>query len=52
MEAINSARVDEVWKKQDQSFFEQATLDVDGTITPTDAECKAGSGGSDAGVRE
>lgn len=42
MEAINSTRVDEVWKKQDPSFFEQATLDVDGTIAPTDGQCKQG----------
>jgi Transposase DDE domain group 1 len=42
MEAINSVRVEQVWKKQDPSFFEQATIDVDGTIAPTDAQCKEG----------
>jgi hypothetical protein len=42
MEAINATRAKEVWKKQDPSFFEQATIDVDGTIAPTDARCKQG----------
>jgi hypothetical protein len=42
MEAINSTRVEEVWKKQEASFFEKATIDVDGTIASTDAECKQG----------
>ena len=42
MEAINTTRVEEVWKRQDPSFFEQAIIDVDGTIAPTDAECKQG----------
>jgi hypothetical protein len=41
MEAINSARA-EVWKKQDRCFFEQAVIDVDGTIAPTGAQCKQG----------
>jgi Transposase DDE domain group 1 len=40
-EAINSVRLG-VWKKQPPEFFEQAILDVDGTLAPTDAECKAG----------
>ena len=42
MDAINSTRAQEVWKKQDASFFQEAILDVDGTIAPTDAECKQG----------
>jgi hypothetical protein len=42
MEAINSTRTEQVWKKQDPSFFEQAVLDADGTIVATDAECKQG----------
>jgi hypothetical protein len=42
MEAINSTRAEQVWRKQDPSFFEQAVLDVDGTIAPTDAQCKQG----------
>lgn len=41
MEAINSVRAG-VWKRQDSSFFEQAIIDADGTIAPTDAQCKAG----------
>jgi hypothetical protein len=41
MEAINTSRV-LVWKKQDVSFFEQAVIDADGTIAPTDAECMKG----------
>jgi hypothetical protein len=42
MEAINCTRVEQVWKKQEPSFFEQAVIDVDGTIAPTDAQCKQG----------
>jgi hypothetical protein len=42
MEAINSVRVEEVWKKQDPAFFEQAKIDVDGTMAATDAQCKEG----------
>jgi hypothetical protein len=42
MEAINSTRAQQVWKKQDAAFFEQAIIDVDGTIAPTDAQCKQG----------
>ncbi len=41
MEAINTSRV-LVWKKQDVSFFEQAVIDADGTLAPTDAECMKG----------
>lgn len=40
-EAINQARV-KVWQQQEKAFFELAILDVDGTITPTDAECMEG----------
>ena len=42
MDAINSTRTDHVWKNQGPSFFEQAVIDVDGTITPTGAQCKQG----------
>ena len=42
MEAINSVRVEEVWKKQEAAFFEQARIDVDGSFAPTDAQCKQG----------
>jgi hypothetical protein len=31
-----------VWARQPASFFEQARLDMDGTLVPTDGECKAG----------
>jgi hypothetical protein len=31
-----------VWKKQDDTFFEQATIDMDGTIVETTGQCKAG----------
>jgi hypothetical protein len=41
MEAINSVRVG-VWKKQPASFFDRAIIDADGTIAPTDAQCKQG----------
>ena len=40
-EAINQARV-KVWKMQEKAFFEVAIIDMDGTITPTDAECMEG----------
>lgn len=31
-----------VWARQPASFFEQARLDMDGTLVATDGECKAG----------
>ena len=31
-----------VWKQQDESFFEQATIEMDGTIVETTGQCKAG----------
>ena len=40
-ESINSVRLT-VWKKQPPEFFEQAIIDVDGTIAPTDACSKQG----------
>ena len=40
-EAINSARVG-VWNQQPPEFFERAVIDADGTIAPTDGQCKAG----------
>jgi hypothetical protein len=39
MDAINSVRV-RVWKKQEPAFFDRAILDADGTIAPTDGQCK------------
>jgi hypothetical protein len=31
-----------VWARQPASFFEQAVLDMDGSLVPTDGECKEG----------
>jgi hypothetical protein len=41
MLAINESRL-HVWKQQDESFFEQANIDVDGIIVATTGECKEG----------
>jgi hypothetical protein len=41
MEAINEVRL-KVWKQQDESFFDRAVIDADGTIAPTFGECKEG----------
>ena len=41
MQAINEAKIN-VWKQQDDSFFDQALIDVDGVIVATTAECKEG----------
>lgn len=38
---INEVRKD-VWKRQSQSFFKEARVDVDGLIAPTYGECKQG----------
>jgi hypothetical protein len=40
-EAVNDTRL-VVWSEQEASFFERATIDVDGTIAPTGAECMEG----------
>ncbi len=39
--AIDEARVN-VWSQQPYEFFEQAIIDMDGTIVPTNGECKEG----------
>lgn len=31
-----------VWRKQPKEFFDQATIDMDGTLVPTTGECKEG----------
>jgi hypothetical protein len=41
MDAINEART-RVWAQQPAAFFDQAIIDVDGTLVATDAECKGG----------
>ena len=41
MDAINAARL-RVWAQQPAEFFDEAILDVDGTLVGTDAECKEG----------
>src|SRR5262245_12096648 len=43
MDAINQCRL-RVWAQQPSTFFVEATLDVDGTLVGTDAECKEGVG--------
>jgi hypothetical protein len=41
MDAINRTRV-RVWAQQPAEFFDEAVLDVDGTLAATGAECKQG----------
>ena len=41
MEAINDVRLG-VWAQQPDSFFEEAILDMDGSIVPTVGACKEG----------
>jgi hypothetical protein len=41
MDTVNGARL-RVWAEQPREFFEEAILDVDGTLVGTDAECKRG----------
>jgi hypothetical protein len=48
-EAINAARMT-VWRKNKRSFFERATIDVDGTIAGTQGECKEGMDMSYKGI--
>jgi hypothetical protein len=33
-----------LWKRQPEDFFDQATIDADGTLVATDAQCKEGIG--------
>ena len=49
MEAINETRL-RVWAKQPASFFEEAVVDVDGTLAETTGECKEGMDISYKGV--
>ena len=41
MDTINKARL-RVWSQQPPAFFDEAILDVDGTLVGTDAECEQG----------
>jgi hypothetical protein len=41
MDAINQTRA-RVWAEQPPEFFDLATVDADGTLVETDAECKQG----------
>jgi len=42
-EAINRARLKQVWRRQPAAFFEQpAVIDADASIVPTDAQTKEG----------
>lgn len=41
MNTINLARM-RVWRQQADDFFEEAIIEADGTLVPTDAECKEG----------
>jgi hypothetical protein len=41
LECINEARL-RVWQRQPRRFFREAVIDGDGTIAPTNGECKEG----------
>lgn len=41
MAATNDVRIG-VWKQQPDSFFDEALIDADGTLAPTEGECKEG----------
>jgi hypothetical protein len=41
MNLINHRRL-KVWEQQPKSFFKEGVLNVDGTIAPTEGECKQG----------
>jgi hypothetical protein len=41
MNTINQVRL-RVWRQQPEDFFDKAIIDADGTLVPTDAECKQG----------
>jgi hypothetical protein len=40
-DAINEVRLT-IWAKQPESFFDEALVDLDGTLAPTEGECKQG----------
>jgi hypothetical protein len=41
MDTFNRVRL-KVWKQQPAQFFESAVIEADGTMVPTDSECKEG----------
>lgn len=41
MDTVNEARL-RVWKEQPADFFDEAFIDADGTLAPTDGWCKQG----------
>ena len=49
METFNEVRM-KVWKEQPREFFIQAVIDADGSIVPTEGECKEGMDISYKGV--
>jgi hypothetical protein len=42
MGAINECRL-QVWRQQPAEFFDEAVIDADGTLAPTQGECKQGA---------
>ena len=48
-EAYDEARL-KVWQRQPEEFFERAILDADGTLVPTNGQCKEGMEYSYKGV--
>lgn len=48
-DAIDEVRLD-VWKSQDARFFEEATIEMDGTLVETTGQCKAGMDMSYKGI--
>lgn len=41
MDVINETRIP-VWQQQPEAFFEEAVIDFDGSLAPTEGECKEG----------
>ena len=42
MDSINECRLG-VWRQQPREFFDEAVIDADGTLAPTQGECKQGA---------
>jgi hypothetical protein len=49
MDAADETRL-RVWREQPEGFMHEAIIDIDGTITPADGECKDGIGMSYKGI--